>query len=530
MVSRLRPLALTWLLLTGTALGSPPPAPRAAFAPGTLPGTLRYQVVVSGVARTDLRATLGALENLEVVAGPMLAQHMNWQEGRVTAVTVVTWVLQALAPGPIAVGPSHLAADGVHLESNAVAGVAWGGGVAEPRDQPPALTGLASRTRVVVGEVFRVQYSAQGDLPGGLTDWAVQASFPGAWSQPMPPVSGVRPAGTPGSAAMGAYLVIAASAGELRIPPATARRIGRGERPEGMLLGGDILTSPEVRVTVDPLPAPPPGFFGAVGDLHVSRRLLNETVVAGDPMVVEVAVAGRGNFPAMAQPDQPWPSGIRPFPAETEDRWESHGEALLGERSWRIPLTTLEPGELTLPGTVLATFHPEAGYREHRLPPLTATVLAAGTLDGRAAAESGNGVPAPPRRDRWLPFVAAMLAFLLGVAVAAAVPVLRRRLRLRRQLPPPSADPVLEAEHLARFLDGWLRERHGSGVRLDLPGLLATGMAESSALEAISLAESLRRLRIAPGLGDTTGALAQIRARLVRLITSEMSTTGTLPV
>lgn len=505
----------------------------ATFAPGTIPGTVRYQVMVPGVARADLAATLGALDNLNVVAGPFLAQQMTWYDGRVRAITVLTWVMQAGRPGPIGVAATSIEADGIALESNSVTGMAHSGGGLIPRGRPPLLGVEVSRSQVVVGEVFRVHFEVTGEIPGPLSDWVVQPSFPDAWSVQVPQEVQQRTHEVlrrDEPTVMGAWMVIPSSVGTFTIPPATARRARGSDDMDGLLLGGDGLVSRKTLVEVVPVPEAPAGFFGGIGELQISRRLLNPRVVTGEPALLEVAVAGKGNFPAMAQPPQEFPDGFRVFAAEQEDRWETQHDTLLGERSWRIPMVAGTPGQFVVPEVVLATYHPDSGFREHRLPELN-VVVTSGEAPRRVlapdhAARSPQG--ASVERRRWHVPALLALGFLAGGVAFGLFHWRRRRLLTHRRLPLVRSEPTQEAEQLRQFLDQWLLEFHGTSSHSGISALVRAGVRPAAATEIVSLAAELERIQKSPGLGDTQGSVASARTRLVRLLTDKVSFPGTL--
>jgi hypothetical protein len=77
------------------------------------------------------------------------------------------------------------------------------------------------------------------------------------------------------------------------------------------------VSSQKVSVTVLPLPAEgkPPGFSGAVGDFQMAASASPNNLAVGDPVTVEIAVSGSGNFDALTAPALSDPTGWKTYPS-----------------------------------------------------------------------------------------------------------------------------------------------------------------------------------------------------------------------
>ncbi|MGE5234743.1 MAG: hypothetical protein ACM3O7_00125 [Acidobacteriota bacterium] len=504
-------------MLTAAALGAQT-APRvvARFAPGTVPGTVRYQVLLEGLARTDIRAELGRLDNLVVIAGPMMSQEIAWEDQQTSAVTSITWMVRAAHPGPIAVGPTTLTIGGTTLQTAAVHGRAFLGDGGAGEAGGPRLELELSRSRVTVGEAFVAAFSLHASGLAADRDWDVVPRFPSSWSEPLP-LEALRHAAAGSGAArrtLAGWLVIPAHPGRLEIPGASARP-SRSD-PDQPLTPSPALTSAPATIEVDPLPTPPAGYFGAVGRLTVSRTLVPPRVRVGELATVEVEVRGKGNFPLMSQPPCDLPAGVRSFPSEEAQDWKAGPDGLVGFRTWRIPVSADRPGRFHLPELTVASYVPGKGYEQHALPalelvvdPLSA-VAGAGEIPERSVPAGARGWP-----------VWSLLAFLGGALLAVVALGWRRRV-VARALLHQQGDVDFQITQLESVLESWSRTRYGVGPEAGERGLVLAGCPLRLAAEVTALFGALRRARLAPGLTDPGETLTALRARLEQFLGAQL--------
>jgi hypothetical protein len=495
---------LCLVLFAAPAFAERQPHIHARFAPGTVPGTVRYQVILTGTARDDARVALGPLTNLRVLAGPLIAREVSWQAGVASAQMVFTWVLTAPHPGPIAIGPTVAELGESRLVSDGVSGKAFVGERETTQIAAPSLHLEVSRRRVVAGESLVATVTL--DLPSG-PGWEVEATFPGSWSEPLPE-SQLAAERAEGRQVLASWVVIPAQPGAMQIPPARARRAnpdgdGRGDEPAAT----EMATAPAA-VTVDPLPEPPAGYFGAVGDIEVTRRVIPEAWRVGELATLEIEVHGKGNFPLMDQPATSLPEAVRTFPAEDSRRWQAGRDGLSGSRTWRLPLSATQPGRLYFQEATLASFVPGRGFVQHRLPAVEVAVLPAAGPSIGAAEPAGTGAVAS-LRSGWA--LGGALA-ALSLAVVAAL-VVRGARRARRWLPPASGDPVTELAALELAIDRWSIVRFGVAPEAGEAALAAAGCPGDVAVEVAALRRELRRARLSPGLADSAAVLPDLRAR-----------------
>ncbi|HQT94107.1 MAG TPA: hypothetical protein PK435_05705 [Thermoanaerobaculaceae bacterium] len=483
-------------------------APVAHFAQGTIPGTIRYQVVTVGPTAGDISGTLGDLTNLEVLAGPVLAQEITWRGAEPVATTVLTWVLRARTLGPIAVGPTRVRFGDSEVFTKAVSGNALAGG--RRGGERPELFMQLSSAKVAVGEPLIVQFFVAVPPEASGEGWDVQASFPDSWSERIP-AGGAPPAGRgvlpPGLLPLAGWLVIPVHAGRLEIPPAVARAADWGAEPDNPGAPALTATSRPQNVEVAELPPAPAPFFGAVGDLEFSRRLVEADAAGGDLASVEVSVRGAGNLPLLEPPPLPLPAGVRSFEPEESHAWKPSRHGLVGWRRWRIPIEA-RPGTYELPEVTFCTYRPGRSYASQTLPALTLAVRPPAAAAPAAAPLRRE--PAPP-----LPAAAiAAAAFLAGAGTVLAARAWRGRGGRR---PRPSADAPAELLELQLAVQAWAHSRYGVAAADAPEALTAAGCPPADAAEAAALVNACERLRLAPGLGDPADTIPDLRLRVDRL-------------
>jgi hypothetical protein len=522
-----RLLTLASVLLAAGALAAEPVRPQARFVAGTIPGTLRYQVVIEGAGHGEISGVLGQLTNLEVLAGPVLAQQVSWRGTQAVAVTALTWVVRARTLGPIAVGPTTVRLGDSEAVTNSVRATAVAGGHAAAEGARPELRVELSRSRLLVGEPLVVRFSVESPDEALADGWDVQASFPESWSERLPANTEPRRATTPEGierVLLGGWLVIPVRAGQLEIPPAVARVVAAPGEAEGTALPVRTVTSEAASAEVEPLPPAPAPYFGGVGRLTFSRRLLSGGLRVGELATLEVEVEGVGNLPLLDPPPVRLPEGLRGFPAEETHEWRPSPAGLVGWRLWRIPIEATRPGGYELPEVRFCTFRPEASYDMHTLPAIRVVVAPPSAGPPAAAAPAEKPIPsgAFPR----LALLAA--AFVLGIACAAASLGWRAR---RRGVPPLSesaSDPVQELRRLQLKVEGWARARFGVAVTEGGDRLADAGCARADAAEAVALVQACERLRFAPSLADPADAVANVRLRVERLVATPPHRADTL--
>ena len=132
--------------------------------------------------------------------------------------------------------------------------------------------------------------------------------------------------------------------------------LGRGGRWETKYL----VTEP-VTLNVRPLPPPPTGWNGLVGDFDISASLSRRELQVGQSATLEVRVAGAGNVQLLAEPPFPELPAFKIYPDQPTGNVDKSGRQLSGRKVFRRALVPLVVGALDIPPLQLVYFDPELG-------------------------------------------------------------------------------------------------------------------------------------------------------------------------
>jgi hypothetical protein len=156
------------------------------------------------------------------------------------------------------------------------------------------------------------------------------------------------------------------------------------------------VNSQKVSVTVLPLPdeGKPTGFSGAVGEFQMSATASPASVAVGDPVTVEVAVSGSGNFDALTAPALTNPAGWKTYPARryimdgmTDPNLAASMERRIGFTQVLVP----EKQHTAVPPFEMSFFSPsQKQYITLKSSPVPITIAPGESVPGESA--TGTGV------------------------------------------------------------------------------------------------------------------------------------------
>lgn len=558
------------LLLAPAWLGAEEPSIQVRLHPDPVgledAATLEIRFEGPGFRSPKLDPTF-ELENLEILFGPARAQSFQWIQGETSASVTLTWRLRPLRPGPARVFSIRVldADDPVTLPEQKIE-VVEGSVAPEPRSLPgrrgfPGLLGdpfeglfepreprVSSRNvpkvKIVsevepasgwVGEqrVWRLVLLTQGDVsafqPRSLPDfrgfWTREIQLPERVALTWVDLEGERYA----RQVMLSRALFPIRPGTLEVDPVPVELVLRVvESGFGGVFARPLprkLETNRVEVQARPLPPPPPGFQGLVGELRLSSRLDRSEIHAGEAVTLRIRLESTGQAASLSAPSLELPAGLRAFPPKASLE-ESFPRGTLASRlDWDYVLLAESPGQYTLPAVEVPYFDPRAGrYVTSSTQPGLLLVLPA-REEPPAPAGAGEPPPAvppsavvPPRSWGWTTVV----ALALGVAMAALLASLglRRFRRPRGRMASGSAGferiraeleiaagepPRAAAERISRAWQALLWSE--LGLPLDQPlevsarTLIGSGSPElGNALERV--AAELRALLEAPSLAD----------------------------
>ncbi len=505
-------------------------------------------VVHAGLTdRVHLTAPL-ALENLELIGGPALSQSVRWGTGGSRRTVMLRWRLLAPRTGTARVGAVALEIGGELVEAPGarleVTESPEGRRALPPRRPGPF--GLSRPDRQAPAPEPRMLLRAEVEprrpwtgAPVVYTLWIyTQARFARPSLESPPRFEGFWvdeiDLGNPAALAERVWyegeswyrvpmlrrLIFPLRPGRHEIPP-IALAVETGGSPFDprsffrQRRQRVTLQSEPVTVEARPLPEPPEGFSGAVGQIDLDARLVPTSIALGEHATLEIELAGRGNLQGVAPPALAFPGGLEALAAEEQGERRIAGTELFARRTWRHALVPAAAGSYRLPPAAIVYFDPAAGeYRRASTPELVLDVAPAppAAEPAEPAAEPADA-PAARRWPALLPGLAA--ALVAGALVAWALA--RRRAdawlpRWRRQLEraraadrPRQAAAMLEESWRTLLAERW-------GLPHDLPpasweeALLEAGADPRRAGEVGALAGELQALRHAPEL-SAVGAL-----------------------
>lgn len=512
----------------------------------------RLEIVVEGGRPEGAAPRPESLHNLQIVGGPSVSQQFSLVNGVSSSSVTYTYLVRASSVGKVVVGPVKVTVDGSVLSSDAIEAQAVQGSVMPPRRAGPTnpfdpfselmgpqrrravrvvLRLLPERRSLVHGEPLAVTIVLDTTAAVEGFEWSAPPAFPGWWSQRIEqegPLEG-QPVKVDGVRFMrysvGRYVLIPLSSGTLKLPTCCARI---GVRGPGFFSSPQVVernTGEAVKIEVRELPKPPAGFHGAVGSLRYRAQLEPRHVKQGEASTLVVTLAGSGNLP-LAEPPFPWPApeGCQVYPPEESSSVEVKPTGPTGKRVWKAVVLPNQPGTYYLEAVQVAVFDPAKGrYRGQSLGPFELEVEAPPATptpsptplpeDDQSSPTSSSGQATPSVISSGQPMSIPVLLGLVAIAGALAGGVVTLLLLRRRNPKTPrrrkGEHPADRARALQGALEGWW---HGlDEAQREEPDLKR---------EVDRLRRDLEAVRFAPGRADHTETVAELEARLRKLLSS----------
>jgi hypothetical protein len=154
--------------------------------------------------------------------------------------------------------------------------------------------------------------------------------------------------------------------------PTQAGKVEVGPFQADVVTTGDLsgksrrLASPPLVLQVQPLPAgAPPGFEPSyVGSFTVEAELDRSNIEAGESLTLTTVVRGEGAIRRTTPPQLAFPDFDLRRPADYEERVETAGDVVRGERVYRHWLTPRNGGPQIVPPVQIPYFNPQTGRYE----------------------------------------------------------------------------------------------------------------------------------------------------------------------
>jgi len=174
-------------------------------------------------------------------------------------------------------------------------------------------------------------------------------------------------------------LTVPATSLQVRVAVENPRRRGRGVFEDFFgrtTTEPRVLRTPPLELTVRPLPAPPPGFSGLVGNFQLESRISKQELHVGESATLTYTISGQGNVQMISEPKLPEIPAFKIYDDKPTSDIKRLNTGLSGAKSFRKALVPVVPGEIKVPSVSLTYFDVESGsYRSTRSPELALHVL-----------------------------------------------------------------------------------------------------------------------------------------------------------
>lgn len=155
------------------------------------------------------------------------------------------------------------------------------------------------------------------------------------------------------------YLVFPNKPGKIKIPGVTFDCVAALDPIEAFFGGGGVVKcpSPDVEISVKPLPQPQPdNFKGVVGLMSISGALLTDSVRSNEVCTYRVILKGSGNLKMISAPELKLPDGFDKYSPKVVDDLQTSANGVQGEVVYEYTFVPRSPGEYQIPPVELVYF------------------------------------------------------------------------------------------------------------------------------------------------------------------------------
>ena len=154
------------------------------------------------------------------------------------------------------------------------------------------------------------------------------------------------------------------------------------------------VTTPVVKVRVNPLPAGQPASFGGgVGNFGISARLTTDNLKTHDAASLIITVSGRGNVALLEEPKVNFPPDFEVYDTKTTENTDKGNGGTSGSKSFEYPFIPRSHGDFTIEPVEYAYYDVNAGkYVTLRTEPLHIKVAKGKGGDSIPSAAVASGV------------------------------------------------------------------------------------------------------------------------------------------
>lgn len=154
------------------------------------------------------------------------------------------------------------------------------------------------------------------------------------------------------------------------------------------------VTTPAVKVKVNPLPAGQPASFGGgVGNFGISARLTTDNLKTHDAASLVITVSGRGNVALLEEPKVNFPPDFEVYDTKTTENTDKSNGGTSGSKSFEYPFIPRSHGDFTIDPVEYSYYDVNAGkYVTLRTEPLHVKVAKGKGGDSTLVTTVNSGV------------------------------------------------------------------------------------------------------------------------------------------
>ena len=344
----------------------------------------------------DFRAP--SIKGFDVLMGPSRSQQSSIQiiNGKRTSnsSTAFTYILLAGNPGTYTIPAASVEVNGEKVFSNAISikvlpqdqtsgnsGNNGGGSASSSRSQAAGsrisandlfITATASKTTVHEQEAIlltykvytvvnlRQLYGKMPDLKGFHTQ---EVELPQQKTFTLEHYKGRNYNTTVWSQ----YVLFPQQTGKLEIPSITfdgvvAQQTISDDPFDAFFNGGGYvevkkkITTPKVVINVQPLPAKPAGFSGAVGEFKLASSINATDVKTNDAVTIKLTLSGTGNMKLIGSPEVKFPQDFEIYDPKVTDDYKLTNSGLTGTKTFEYLAIPRHAGNFTIPAIEFTYF------------------------------------------------------------------------------------------------------------------------------------------------------------------------------
>lgn len=357
---------------------------------------VRLVFTVNSQEIKDFRAP--SIKGFDVLMGPSRSQQSSIQiiNGKRTSnsSTAFTYILLAGSPGTYTIPAASVEVNGEKVFSNAISikvlpqdqtsgnsGNNGGGSASSSRSQAAGsrisandlfITATASKTTVHEQEAIlltykvytvvnlRQLYGKMPDLKGFHTQ---EVELPQQKTFTLEHYKGRNYNTTVWSQ----YVLFPQQTGKLEIPSITfdgvvAQQTVSDDPFDAFFNGGGYvevkkkITTPKVVINVQPLPAKPAGFSGAVGEFKLASSINATDVKTNDAVTIKLTLSGTGNRKLIGTPEVKFPQDFEIYDPKVTDDYKLTNSGLTGTKTFEYLAIPRHAGNFTIPAVEFTYF------------------------------------------------------------------------------------------------------------------------------------------------------------------------------